>query len=44
RYAEEINWEDIYWQMAFGGTHKLVLGVHDRGKFNGVEELTIQEV
>lgn len=30
--------------MAFGGTHKLVLGLHNRGYFNEVQELTILEV
>ncbi|CAM9742433.1 unnamed protein product [Ectocarpus fasciculatus] len=33
RYADEINWKDIYWQMALGGAHSLVLGLHNRGTF-----------
>ncbi|CAN0022897.1 unnamed protein product [Ectocarpus sp. 13 AM-2016] len=33
RYAAEINWKDIYWQLALGGAHALVLGLHNRGTF-----------
>ncbi|CAM9619330.1 unnamed protein product [Ectocarpus sp. 12 AP-2014] len=32
-YAAEINWKDIYWQLALGGAHALVLGLHNRGTF-----------
>eukprot|EP00752_Nemacystus_decipiens_P002317 g2191.t1 len=46
RFADEINWRDIYWQLALGGAHKLVLGLHNRGTFGvgDVEDYTISEV
>ncbi|CAM9697938.1 unnamed protein product [Ectocarpus sp. 8 AP-2014] len=33
RYADEINWKDTYWQLALGGAHALILGLHNRGTF-----------
>ncbi|CAM9926174.1 unnamed protein product [Ectocarpus sp. 12 AP-2014] len=33
RYAAEINWKNIYWQLALGGAHALVLGLRNRGTF-----------
>ncbi|CAN0357165.1 unnamed protein product [Ectocarpus sp. 6 AP-2014] len=33
RYANEISWKDIYWQLTLGGAHALVLGLHNRGTF-----------
>lgn len=46
RFADEINWKDIYWQLALGGAHKLVLGLHNRGTFGigDVEQIPINEV
>ncbi|CAN0480870.1 unnamed protein product, partial [Scytosiphon promiscuus] len=44
RYADTINWKDFYWQMALGGAHKLVLGLHNRGTFDDVKELPIDKV
>lgn len=44
RHAGELNWEGMYCRMALGGTRKLVLGLHNKANFDGLQELSIDEV
>lgn len=44
RYSHEIDWMDVYWQMALGCTNKLMLGLHVRGTYDRVQQLPIKEV
>jgi len=38
RFAHEFDWEDTYLQMILGGVHSIVIGWHNCGKFEKIDE------